>query len=303
MQRATVKLGRLVCERVSIPPRREGAPVLRAILLHGLLGSRRSFDRCLRELARLPDRDLGFEVLAPDLRNHGASFADADHSYLALLSDLEAVLELPPRLGAEDGDEAAAAQREPALLVGHSMGGKLGMLASLVRPELVAGLLVVDAAPHAYSHSHAHMLHAMRDAPLHHMSTRMAVLSHLRACGLHQDEVSFAVSCLVEEPGKPLRWNAHLGHLIAQEPHVHGWPLDQVLSARGSSKLVPFTGPAIFFGGDRGRLGVEAYARSIAPIFPRHQLRVIHAGHFPHYEQPELFARLLAQLAATQVAP
>jgi pimeloyl-ACP methyl ester carboxylesterase len=74
-----------------------------------------------------------FRILAPDQRGHGLSTAPADPDRLrtweAFRDDLVALLDL---LG------------EPAYLSGHSMGGRVAMLAAASRPELARGLVMVE---------------------------------------------------------------------------------------------------------------------------------------------------------------
>jgi pimeloyl-ACP methyl ester carboxylesterase len=74
-----------------------------------------------------------FRILAPDQRGHGLSTAPADpdrlRSWDTFRDDLVALLDL---VG------------EPAILSGHSMGGRVAMLAADRRPELVRGLVMVE---------------------------------------------------------------------------------------------------------------------------------------------------------------
>src|SRR5919199_2327201 len=111
------------------PPRREGSgpPVL---CLHGLFGAGRNWGGGARALA---DR---FEVVLPDLRNHGASPWSDEVGYPALAADLAALM-----------DELGLGS---ARIVGHSMGGKAAMVLALTAPQRVERLVVVDIAPVAY---------------------------------------------------------------------------------------------------------------------------------------------------------
>src|SRR5436309_3505118 len=97
----------------------EGRPVL---LLHGLGGAARNWERIARELT------ARHRVVAPDLPGHGGSEPLAGGAGLeAFVECLDALL---------SGLRAA-----PALVAGHSFGAQLGLALAARRPELVRGLL------------------------------------------------------------------------------------------------------------------------------------------------------------------
>lgn len=94
------------------------------IILHGLYGSSDNWVSITREL------EPYFRVITIDQRNHGQSPHHEDHKYIDLTNDL---LELFDELGLEN-----------AILLGHSMGGKVAMQFTLNYPEKVSSLIVVD---------------------------------------------------------------------------------------------------------------------------------------------------------------
>lgn len=121
----------------------QGPPVL---ILHGLFGMSDNWLAIAKQLA-----DGGFSSYIPDLRNHGRSPHTETHRYTDMCDDL---LELMEKQGLQH-----------AYLIGHSMGGKLGMIFSLLHPEKVDKLVVVDMAPSDYRHPnntfHAHLIHTL----------------------------------------------------------------------------------------------------------------------------------------------
>ncbi|MHB1087652.1 MAG: alpha/beta fold hydrolase [Acidimicrobiales bacterium] len=78
----------------------QGAPV---VLVHGITESKRSWDPLVERLSH------SHEVLAVDLRGHGASAKLAPYDILTMASDVHEVLE--------------TAQLGEPLLIGHSLGG------------------------------------------------------------------------------------------------------------------------------------------------------------------------------------
>ncbi|MFD3590401.1 alpha/beta fold hydrolase [Streptomyces sp. NPDC058683] len=102
-----------------------GHPVL---LLHGLAGHAGEWDVLAR---RLSER---FRVVAVDQRGHGASERyPEDVSRAAYIADVVAITE---RLGLER-----------PVLVGQSLGGHTAMLTAASHPEMVRGLVLVEAGP------------------------------------------------------------------------------------------------------------------------------------------------------------
>jgi len=102
----------------------EAAPPL--VLVHGGRDHGRSWDRIARSL------QPHFHVLAPDLRGHG----DSDWTRGGSYSLPEYVYDLT-RLMRLTGSR-------PATIIGHSMGGMVGLIYAGALPDQVASLVVLD---------------------------------------------------------------------------------------------------------------------------------------------------------------
>ena len=107
----------------------DGTPPL--IIAHGLYGSARNWGVLQKRFA------ASRQVIAVDMRNHGESPHLPSQSYPDMARDLAEVIE---------------ANGGRADVLGHSMGGKAGMVLALTRPDLVNRLIVADIAPVAYTH-------------------------------------------------------------------------------------------------------------------------------------------------------
>ncbi|MDY0201049.1 MAG: alpha/beta fold hydrolase [Bacteroidales bacterium] len=110
----------------------QGAPV---VIMHGLYGSSDNWLTVGRMLAEK------YRVILVDLRNHGQSPSSSVHTYQAMSNDL---LELFNRLNLSE-----------AMLVGHSMGGKVAMQFTYNNPTRVSSLVVADILPYNYINDEA----------------------------------------------------------------------------------------------------------------------------------------------------
>ena len=103
------------------------------IILHGLYGSSDNWVSIAKHLGE------NYKVFSLDQRNHGQSPHSEEHNYSVLTKDLLEFFE----------DH----QIKSAVLLGHSMGGKVAMQFAIDHPEKIASLIVVDIAP--WSHLNA----------------------------------------------------------------------------------------------------------------------------------------------------
>ena len=105
-----------------------GLPPL--IILHGLMGSSRNWQTLGRELSER------YHVFALDLRNHGTSPHSDEMTYQSMAEDVILWMQ--------------SQHIEKAIILGHSMGGKVAMVAACRYPMYISKLLVIDIAPKAY---------------------------------------------------------------------------------------------------------------------------------------------------------
>lgn len=102
------------------------------VLLHGLFGAKQNYSSVGRRVCEATSRD----VIGIDLRNHGSTIHAAPHDYTHL---------------AHDTIEHIESMGTKVMLAGHLMGAKVAMLVSLMRPDLVEKLVVIDNCPESQS--------------------------------------------------------------------------------------------------------------------------------------------------------
>lgn len=226
------------------------APTL--LIVPGLFGSGRNWGVIAR---RLSDRG---HVVALDMRNHGDSPWDPDHSYPAMAEDLAGV---------------AGEYGPPCDLLGHSMGGKASMILALTRPELVRRLIVADIAPVSYGHTQAHLIAAMRAVGADFPSRAAAEA----ALAEHVDTPEVRSFLLQSLDMKERRWRLNLDALSDGMAGILSFP---DIEAR-------FDGPALFLAGANSDYVKPEHRERIKALFPAARFaKIPGAGHWLHAERP-----------------
>jgi len=241
-----------------------GSPVA---LLHGLFGQAANFGVLQRRLA------ASHRVIALDLRNHGASRHAPGMSYPGMAEDVLETLRERDAL--------------PAALLGHSMGGKVAMMAALEAPAAVARLLVADIAPVRYPPAFRDLVAAMAAIPLHPALTRAeadAVLAPFAEPAVR----AFLLQNL--RFGAAPRWRIDLAAIAAGLPRLEDWP---------ERDVVPYAGPTLFVAGARSDYIRPEHRPAIRALFPAARfLTVKDAGHWVHADNPAGFIAVVQAFLA-----
>jgi pimeloyl-ACP methyl ester carboxylesterase len=246
----------------------EGSPIL---VLHGLFGSGTNW----RSFARaLGDR---WQLHLLDLRNHGQSSHADSMTYPEMANDLRTYMD-EKKIGA-------------AVVLGHSMGGKVAMRFALESPRRVQRLVVVDMAPTDSAHDHVPLLTAMQNLDLRRIGRReqasQALAGAIPDAGLRQ----FLLQNLVAG-NEGYRWRINLDALKSNLPVLHGFPLD------GTGG--PYDGPALFLRGQLSDYVPESAWPGIRALFRNAEIVTIeNAGHWVHAEQPGAFLSAIEDFLAT----
>lgn len=244
------------------------------VLLHGFLGTGRN----LRSLAtQWHQRDPRRRFLLPDLTGHGASPA------------------LPPGATAEalarDVLETARAQgfATPLHLVGHSMGGRVALVASVLEPGAVdrIDLLDISASPiDPGVQGSRKVLEALLAAPAT-APDRGAMRAELTGRGLSVDLAEWLMMNLTPAPGgQGVTWRFDRQALAELHPRVSADDLWDVVE-RTPARL------RLVRGGKSSYVRDADYQRFAARGVPVHTLP--EAGHYLHVEQQDALLDWLAQ--------
>jgi len=240
-----------------------GRPLL---ILHGLFGNLKNWNRHARELAR------DFAVYALDLRNHGESPHSTSMDYQVMAAD---VLEFIERKSLAEAN-----------ILGHSMGGKVAMQLALDVPERVGRLLVADIAPVAYSEErgdHENVFNGLLSVNLSSLQTRADAETAL-ATEVDEPAVrQFLVSNLVRDEKGGYRWRFNLPVLHENYDRLR----------EGIAATSEFGKPVLFVKGGRSNYIKKEDWSAIEQLFPRARIKtVMGAGHWLHAEKPQVFYKL-----------
>jgi pimeloyl-ACP methyl ester carboxylesterase len=234
------------------------------VILHGLLGSSsnwRVISKSLSDICR---------VIAMDLPNHGKSphVAGAD---LGVTCD--SVIETMHSAGVER-----------AHILGHSMGGKIGMQLSSDYPEDLLGLIVADMLPKAVPPAHLFILRACDQLDLSAATGRSELDAELARSVLQPEVRAFILKNIRRDEANRFRWQINLPNIIANYKIVSDAP----------NLLMPYEGRTLFLGGERSPYRIASEATLIHSWFPNAQIKIIrNAGHLLHTDEPVEFSDLI----------
>jgi pimeloyl-ACP methyl ester carboxylesterase len=249
----------------------EGEPVA---ILHGLFGSGRNWASIAQRLA------AHWRVITFDLRNHGASPWSDTMDYVAMADDVRTAMQ--------------ARGHNRYSLIGHSMGGKVAMAATLMEPTAIEGLVVVDIAPVTYpTMPYAAYVHAMRGLDLGAITRRREADTKLAGAVGDPTERAFLLQNLVLGEGAP-HWRINLGAIEAALPTLAGFPA-MPAGAR-------YDGPALFIAGGRSHSLGAAQEPTVTTRFCNAAVvRLADAGHWVHTDAPEAFLSVVEAFLATRI--
>ena len=236
----------------------KGTPIL---ILHGFLGMSDNWKSIGAKYA-----EEGFEVHLIDQRNHGKSFHSDTFNYEVMAADIQHYMtyhKIPN-----------------AIILGHSMGGKVAMLFACKHPQMVSRLVVADIAPKFYPPHHQDIINALNAIDIQSTASRKEAEDRLSQ---HLGSLTIRQFLL-----KNLYW-AEKGVLDFRfNLKVLSHRMEEIGENIGT--LDRYTGPVLFLRGDRSEYISDNDLPEIKKHFPKAELVTIErAGHWLHAENPLQF--------------
>jgi pimeloyl-ACP methyl ester carboxylesterase len=236
------------------------------LILHGFLGQSDNWKTIVNQL------DKSFEVHAIDLRNHGRSFHADDFSYAVMVEDLINYFN--------------HFQLKEAIVLGHSMGGKVAMQLACEHTHLVKKLIVADIGPKYYPLHHQQILAGLQAIDFSTQPTRSEAESTLALYITDFGVRQFLLKNLFWKTPGQLDFRFHLKALVNNIEEI-GLALPDHLH---------FEKETLFLRGANSNYILDDDWVGIQRQFPKANLETIpNAGHWLHAEQPQIFLEKLNQ--------
>ncbi|MEQ4777473.1 esterase [Providencia huaxiensis] len=229
------------------------------VLIHGLFGDLNNLGVLGRNLQQY------FDTIQIDVRNHGDSFRDEQMSYQQMAQD---VITLVKSLGYKN-----------AILIGHSMGGKIAMAATAIAPNFIDSIVAIDMAPVAYQvRRHDKIFAALDAVTAKNAKTRQEATVIMRDYINEDGVIQFLLKSF-----KQGEWKFNLPALKTNYESIIGW------------EIVPaWDKPVLLIPGGNSPYVQAEYKDQIAQQFPQAKAWVVaDTGHWVHAEKPDHVLRAI----------
>ncbi len=238
------------------------------LILHGLFGRAKNWHSTSLDLSKLKD----YILIVIDLRNHGENEKIEIISYELMVND---VYNLSKSL-----------KIKKMTIIGHSMGGKVGMLFSINHPAMIRQLFVIDIAPVEYK------------------SEKNEIIDHLLSINVKQlknrNEADLELSKYITD--KTLRlfllqnlklynnryeWSLNLRAIKSAMPELRSFPKDNINYSDVDT---------ICIYGENSQYVDNLFKEIFKKKFYNLRFKKIkNAGHWLHAEKPKEFIRIISK--------
>ena len=238
-----------------------GSSKNKIIILHGFLGS---LDNWITFSKKISEND--FEVHLLDQRNHGKSFHSNEFNYELMVKDLHEYI--------------SKFNINSVSIIGHSMGGKTAMLFSLIYPDLVDKLIVVDILPVNYNKSYDLIFDSLLSINLKQIKSRNEFNLHLKK---YFDDHGFILFL-----SKNLKRSLDGGFEYKSNIKILRKTYSNVTSSINFHK--EYRKGVLFIKGENSDYIDSENLKITSKLFPKYKLTEIkNAGHWIHHENPDDF--------------
>ena len=238
-----------------------GSSKKKIVILHGFLGS---LDNWISFSKRLSD--YNFEVHLLDQRNHGRSFHSDEFNYELMVKDLHEYI--------------SKFNINNLSIIGHSMGGKTAMLFSLIYPDLVEKLIIVDILPIDYNKNYDMIFDSLLSINLKKIKSRNEFNLNLKKYFDDDEFILFLSKNLKRSSLGNFEYKSNIKVLQKTYSNV----TSSITYPREYGKEV------LFIKGENSDYIDSENLKITSKLFPKYKLTEIkNAGHWIHHENPDDF--------------
>jgi len=267
LQYPNVRPVQLYAKKTRSLPAHQDKPI-NIIMFHGMLASHEHWKTLTNLLAQ--SSQLPLNILAFDLRNHGNSTYSEDQTYEHMAIDIKKYMNT---------------QRiDTATLIGHTMGGKLAMFMSLVEPQMIDKLILIDSIPTKSELITDSRFDAMKAVPLDNIKTKREAEEVISKVIKDKTERGYLLRNLAETAERKFKWRVNIEPLVKSLPLMAEFP-------DLSGKI--FDKDTMFITGKQTNLINDQTKSKIRQYFPKSKFEEYHGGHYVYAEHPSLISKLI----------
>lgn len=243
-------------------------------IIHGMLGMSDNWVHFARKLS------TDYRVIVPDMRNHGNSPHDENHSYRYMARDL---YELSEKLDIPK-----------AVVMGHSMGGKTAMQYAADYPDRTKKMIILDIAPKNYTASeleqagtinHPKLLKTLTKINLKQFGTRQQITDYFESIPQAHQIKYFLQKNIKKSNSGGYEFKFSPENLLKNIENMSGKP------AFGKNV---FRKEVLFVKGGKSGYIQKSDEAEIKRLYPNSEIKSIpEAGHIIHAEKPAELLKML----------
>ena len=238
-------------------------------IFHGLFGRAKNWHSIALKLSSIVE---GLFIVF-DLRNHGENEPSTEISYSIMVNDVYEFIK------EKDINKFS--------IIGHSMGGKLGMLFTLLYPQFVKQLFVVDIAPVDYPREDIEIVDHLLKIDVKKCKSRKDVDIQLSNYINDKELRSFLLQNLNFNNGI-YSWSLDLNTIKMGMKYLRGFPIELISNVSYIETLCIF--------GENSPYINQKYKDKFKTLFTNLQFfKIENAGHWLHVEKPQEFIKIISK--------
>ncbi len=238
-------------------------------IFHGLFGRAKNWHSIALRISSIFDGT----IIVFDLRNHGENEPSTEISYSIMVND---VYEFTRRKNINKFS-----------IIGHSMGGKLGMLFTLLYPQFVKQLCVVDIAPVDYPREEIEVVDHLLKIDIKNCKSRKDVDIKLSNYINDKELRSFLLQNLNLNNGI-YSWSLNLNTIKMGMKHLRRFPIDLISNVSNIDTFCIF--------GENSPYINKKYKEKFKTLFTNLEFfKIEDAGHWLHVEKPQEFIKIISK--------